>query len=438
MLWLLTLAWADELEERLAALRSTEDYALVVQLAEEARAAGRPELAVEAWALAEHLSGGNLETAMGPIVDLVATGQGGSARAHAAEAVRLAPELVKPWSLRGWAWRGLAWTPDVGARVASLSYRRAEHNAGEEGSADDACGLAWTRAASGNLTGARAAAARAEVACAPALPHTLTGWGAVFGAVSAWQGTPYRSTGGHAVLQGGLSWDEWLDLELTGRFSSIATVDLAGETGPIHQGEGWGRVTVRHAGLGASLLVGGLGLDGQATGKGVTVGGSLWGTWGVRLAAHGAWTSYNDGPAWQAGGTLAVPLRSWLTLSGGVGATAWTPNDEATLTVDGGPHVSGHLGVALTQGPVDLSLSGTFGQEVRPIRLDEPTVYNLGSLVAGTGSFDLGVRVGGPVTLRASYDLMHLAPEAETPVYLHLATLGVVISTTRPLQGEDR
>ncbi|HMV68818.1 MAG TPA: hypothetical protein PKA64_18340, partial [Myxococcota bacterium] len=203
-----------------------------------------------------------------------------------------------------------------------------------------------------------------------------------------------------------------------------------------NQGEGWGRVTVHHDGLGASAVVGGLALTGER--RATTVGGTLWGTWGVTLAGSGAWTRYDDGAAWQAGGTLTVPVQPWLRVGGGAGATGFTADADATSTEDGGPHLSGHAFASLTRGPVSVGLSGTFGQEVRPIRLSDPTIYNLGYVVSGTGSLDLGVRVAGPVSVVGGYDLLHLVSTGTDPMFVHYVTLGVVVSATRERSEEVR
>ena len=135
---------------------------------------------------------------------------------------------------------------------------------------------------------------------------------------------------------------------------------------------------------------------------------------------------------------VRVPVLSFLRIDARVRLSSWHPTTPTDLPpgapvspADEGPFANLQASALLSLGPLDLEVGGRYGPEVRPIRFDEPTAWNLvdrptaGVFASGRIAFsdNLGLTFG--------YEALRLRPPDDTESYhTHVLTLGVYAEGT--------
>ncbi len=431
-------------QARLESEAYPQDYGAAVRLAAAATAAERHDLALLAWDRAVAVSGGNLDTALGRTVTLLALDRGREARAQAAEATTLAPESSPAWTTRGWALRnatGFA-PPQYHLLGSEVAYTRATHL--DPGDRTAACGLAWTRLLLGDRIGARIAFGRmveADLGDACALEGGAAAAPRVrFGGTTSFTGTLYGpgapSTGGISVA--GRAWgliDELVGFQVAGRGS---VTDPA--SGGYGQWEVWGGASVKHRGLGLEFLGAVLGSNDRAAIRGV-VGGRAWATFGPSLILEASRGMYSDGDVSNLAAILKVPTTSFLTLHVGAAATWSTGLGQGPGgALIGQPYAppspdpvlpSARFGATLSSPPgergVDLTVEGRVGPELRPVRFDEPSVWNVLGRMVGSLDIDARIRLPRGGGLLLGYEIVGLQRAGEPTYQTHLITVGLSV-----------
>jgi hypothetical protein len=437
IVWVALIGWAAAAEDparvaaqaeaQLEAETYPQDYAAQVAWARASQAAGQPSVALAAWATAAMLSGGNLETTLGPIPALVALGHFDQARAASDAGLALAPELAGAWMLDGWATRYRPWMPSFALHRARRSYRRATELSPENAAAW--CGLGWTRLGLGDVRGSKAALETAlahgdSEACATqglaALPARWTVDATLVGGGSDWVSHPWRDSGTGYTAQVAGAYDSMFGLDVTVRKLHINEVpttedldaedddggdgtdeeptgegsppppadeplapdptelDAAPAGGDLDQVELWVRAHGGHAGFGAQAVFGSLTTSGRADSGLRVLGGRAWATHGVTWTAEFATTAYEDGAEQsQFGAGFWLPVWQDLRVEGG--ALYSQVGGELPDESLGGSGVAGWAAVAWQgpERPLSARVVSHFGTERRPVRLDEPSVWNV-------------------------------------------------------------
>ncbi|MFT4625671.1 MAG: hypothetical protein ACI8PZ_004342 [Myxococcota bacterium] len=403
------------------------DYTASVVYAWAAWNDGDPDASLEGWRRAEALSSRNLETTTGSVLPLVALQRWREAAAAARDAVTLAPQEPLPWTIRGWAWRYRPLVLGIGESEARRSYRTAVALDPDAGAAW--CGLGWLRLARGDRLGAARAFALSGSECGPGASARArprwTGGAALLGAVSGWSGHPSRAVGGGGVVQAWFAHGELVSARLTGRTVAVGLrPDAVG--GSVRQHEGWAELGVGHAGSGVKLVGG---LPGGTSGAGQVAGVRAWATLGATGRVELACARWTDAAQRQVAGGLAVPL--------GIPITAEARVQSTSLRFDAGGSVSGLGGTLAARwtgdGPVQAVVGGRVGTEWRPIRVDEPSVWNLLEPLRGGGFGGLDVAVSPTIRVVGSYDVAALGgvwnPDFQGEVsgtsVAHVGVLGV-------------
>jgi hypothetical protein len=425
------------------------DYAGEVARAQAAFASGDAQTAVEAWAAAEALSGGNLDTLLGPVPALVALGRYGEAAQRARAGTDKAPDLSGVWMVRGWATRFRPWMPQLGAVAAERSYARAVALAPDR--AASWCGLGYTRMQQGDLRGARQALTTAAergdtTGCADAgldlLPARLQVDAGVGAGASQWTDHPWRAGGrGAGVWARAASPGSWsvtvtanrLDIGAESTLPDTGGEPLPGDEPPgdeppgdeppdgggggqppppdshdlpvedaaaaesttadsLTQTELWVAAAGRHRDAQVLLLGGRLWTSGYAEGTTDVLGGRVSAALGLTPWAELAGHRSSDGSTQtQAAAGVRVPVWRGLWIDGG-GQWSRVGGELLDETL-GGTGISGQLGLgwARPDGRAWVQAVGRLGDERRPVRLDEPAVWN----VDDTLTRSLRVSAGG-------------------------------------------
>ena len=420
-----------------------EDYAAAVRYAQAAVAAERPELALFAWDRAMQLSGGNLEVLLGRSLTLLDLGQIQLARLDAAAATDVAPDQAIAWTRRAWAQRH---TPKLASGAwgnlgAEVSYRRALALDPEDEVAR--CGLAWSRLALGDRLGSERAfrlrfeqdpsdecAAQGALASAP----RIEGGGSVVLAGLVRDGHPLYAGGLSLLVQGGIQVADLAFFQVTGRFlwlfpeagASVGPPTQPGappsnQTAPYDQQELWLRGGLNHRGAGGQVLVGVL--DASSTDDSfATVGGQGWVSFGATLLGEGAWAGYTDGETAMGGLGLRVPATTFLSLNAGFRLSSWLPTDSEAE----GPYAAGSLAAVLDIDRLHLEAGGRFGTEVRPLRFDEPTLWNTTERYGGGAFVDGSIELHDNFGLSFGYELLRMQPvDGSDDRHTHVFSLGV-------------
>lgn len=426
---LLSLALADPdalTAAREEAARFPDDYGTQVAWAEAAMAAADADQALQAWRAAQQLAGPTYEVCAGHVKAVALSGRHEDARREAASLTAAFPDVASAWTLRAdLAWTG-SWTALAALQADPWRVRAAEL----QPDATTTCAAATNALLLGDRIAARARAT--DLSACPALHADLqdrwSGWGALWAVGLGQTGTADTArtfVGGVAgVAQVGVTWDDLLSLDATVR-SVQWSINPDLTDGWTLQQEGWLRLTAAHHGAGASVIAGGVWPAGTTTytAPAWSVGGRAWGTAWATALVEGAYTSYSDGDAWQFGGGVSLPVLARLRVDPGLQYTRFTPDTGTAID-----EWSGTLGLSWTDERWKVAAVGRFGAEIRPIRLAEPSVWNL---TQGLGSsFDLqgSVRLRPGLWLQAGYGLAVLkgttAPEGTT----QQGVLGVVIT----------
>ena len=421
-----------------------QDYAAAVRYAQAAVAAERPELALLAWDRAMELSGGNLEVFLGRSLTLLDLGRIQPARLDAAAATEVAPDQGIAWTRRAWAQRH---TPKFASGAwgnlgAESSYRRALVLDPSDTTAG--CGLAWTRLALGDRLGAERAfrirfeqdpsdgcAADGAMASAP----RIAGGGSVVLAGMVRDGHPLYAGGLSLLVQGGLEVADLAFFQVTGRFLWLFPNEGVsvgppgappgspgtGGTTPYDQQELWLRAGAHHRGAGGQVLVGVL--DASSTDDSfATVGGQGWVTFGATLRGEGAWAGYSDGETAMGGVGLRVPVTSFLALDGGFRLSSWLPTDAEAED----PYAAGSLAAILDIDRLHLEAGGRFGTEIRPLRFDEPTLWNTTERYGGGAFVDGSIELHDNLGLSFGYELLRMQPtDGSDDRHTHVFSLGI-------------
>ncbi len=434
---------ADLAELVAAAETYPQDHGAAVALAWGAYRAGRFEMSIEAWDKAVALSGGNLDDHLGRSLALLELDRAADARADARRATELAPDLPAAWSRLAWTQRHAVGVeaPVWGRLAAARSYRTAL--ALEPGDALAACGLAWTRYTLGDTLGAQArfvrqlqddpssdCAREGAVATAP-----LARFG---GAVSA-SGLLYdghiANTGGLSVLvQGGATFADVAFLELSGRFLGIDRGEVDDD---YIQQELHLRVGAAHAGFGGQLLVSMLGNNAETTPVGV-ISGRVWGGAGVTGRLEASLGSYSDGTATMIGGGVRIPVLAFLQLDARVRASWWRgpelpppPDPLAPAPPEPeteGPFVNVQGSALIDAGRLHLEVGGRGGTEVRPVRFDEPTVWNTTARPLAGAFVDAAVDLDDHFALTFGYEALAMRPvDGSDDYFIHVLSFGFTV-----------
>ena len=424
-----------------------QDYAAAVRYAQAAVTAERPELALIAWDRAMALSGGNLEVLLGRSLTLLDLGRIADARRDARSATDQAPDQPIVWTRRAWAQRN---TPKLasgawGQLGAESSYRRALALDSENAAAH--CGLAWSLLALGDRLGAERAfrlrfeqdpaddcAIDGAVASAP----RIAGGGGVVLAGIVRDGHPLYVGGLSLLVQGGVEVADLAFFQVTGRFLWLFSEEesgsdraagrggptvgpASGQTATYDQQELWLRAGAHHRGAGGQVLVGVL--DASTSDESfATVGGQGWVSFGATLRGEGAWAGYGDGETAMGGLGLRVPVTSFLSLDGGLRLSSWMPTDSESE----GPYAAGSLAALLDVGRLHLEAGGRFGTEIRPLRFDEPILWNTTERYVGGAFVDGTVELHDKFGLSFGYELLRMQPvDGSDDRHTHVFSLGV-------------
>ncbi|MCA9540622.1 MAG: hypothetical protein KC620_17105, partial [Myxococcales bacterium] len=254
---------------------------------------------------------------------------------------------------------------------------------------------------------------------------------------------------------------DWLAVGLAGRLSWL-TLDEEDFDAPSVQQEVWLRAGFDHHGHGARLVGGRLSSDTDTIAEGaLVVGAQAWFTAYATLRLEGALTRYNDGAATQVSAAVYLPLLRHLHLEGGAQMTRYTLDEPQATTMlvpagpppppgapppamvevpiepgtlvpveytDGTPHWSGFATAHLRFDAFNLSVGGRLGTEVRPVRLAEPTLWNIDDALTGSAYVQGTVPLSDAFTLFAGYEINRLDTEAEPNALIQTLTTGLVVT----------
>lgn len=413
---------------RAEALRYPTDYASQVRLAEQAGAAGRYREAFAAWTAALHLSDRNLESSLGRSVIAAAIGEGRTSLTDAQRALELSPEQTSGWMTRAWAWRNVRWMPGFGFERAAADYRQVLEMEPRHASA--MCGLGWMQAMRGHRIAARSSFARTEelggMPCGRnGLRRTApawTGWGTLSTTGSAYQNRDVQGAlVGH--LSAGAQYDELLTLQLTGRGLGFFPSGS--------QFEVWGQASVAQGGHG--LRLSGAGGFGEADGTTV-LGVEAWTTWWATIHGGFVYSTYDDGRVFQGIADLRTPWTPVVSTTVGLGLTTFRAADLNDPPEDDAVNLAGRAILDLEFRRFTLSAGGRFGPEYRPVRLDDPSLYNHSARIGASGLVRATVFVTDVMDVHLGYEVLRLQPPADpTNIgHQHLFTLGLTLHPPSP------
>jgi len=230
-------------------------------------------------------------------------------------------------------------------------------------------------------------------------------------------------------------------LGMTGRGLWLGSGEEGTEA--VSQEEVWGRLGLTHRGHGFQAVVGGgfTQAGDQSTEK-IVVGGTAWASWFVTPRVEAAYSSYHDGSSVQAAFAVRAPILEYVSLDGGIQLTQFTAVDELDLpegsavpTEDGDWLTSGFASLRVEAPTWQFIAGGRFGLEYRPIRLDEPTLWNLTGRIEASGfvrgAYALPVftspsHAQRPIWGYGGYEILRLSStETVDTSHVHLVTVGI-------------
>jgi hypothetical protein len=418
-----------------------EDYATATALARRATTLGDLQTALTAWRAAEQISGGTLELYLARALLHLDLHQPSDALQDAHRAVTLAPDAPAAWTTLAWVRRHRLVPYGLGPTTAADAYRHALRL--DPAHPDATCGLGWVRAGRDDRLGAlrslRQATQLGALGCASPLldrldPLPWRVWSGLYLTGSFFQNDARLRQGVLGLAQVGARFADLVHLELTGRVGWIGVEpDVLGAT-PSQQQEVWTRVGLAHAGHGAELLVGYVHageLDATA------IGGRVWGTWWATLLGGFAWSRHTEARVLQANLDLRLPFTRQLTAQLGVQLTDLRLSNPDRDIEEEGLHPTGSLFLSWTDERFSLTAGGRAGVETRPVRFDDPSMWNFRPRILGSGLIRGGLRVHQALTLHLGYEALVLNPPArpdgtDPAVLDHLLTLGLTVSAHRP------
>jgi hypothetical protein len=464
LLLALVVAWADEpvtrwvdpevtrLKEELA--QFPEDYATAAALARRATLMGDTTTALQAWEAAERISGGTLELYLERALLHLDGQRVSEALQDARAATILGPDSPAAWLTLAWVRRQVSGPPGLSSFAAAAAYDRTLKL--DPASGEATCGLGWLRAERGDRLGAlttlRKAVDLGSRDCAlPGLrslePMPWQVWSGLFLSGSLFQDEPLLDHGFNASANVGVSLADLVHLEVAGRVITVATSapeNAPGRltSGPANQQEVWGRGGLAHGGHGAEVLAGYLHVGGTNDREVVAVGGRAWTTWWATVLGGFTWSQHVDGANLQANLDLRLPLTRQLSLQLGAQLTHLTIDDVNVEIKEEGLHPSGSLSATWAADRWSISAGGRGGPETRPIRLDEPSMWNFNQRIFASGFVRGSVQVHEAMRLHLGYEVLRLdrpgqvianAPDPHN----HLLTAGLTVSIHHRTHRED-
>lgn len=410
--------------------RFPQDYGALVRLARAAEAAGEPRLSLAAWEAAEDVSGGNLETAAGQVGAQMAAGHEGRARRAAREAIEMNPEYATAHRQLAWGWYA-----DEGPAPTALRMERAEAALTTAAELDPEtpqvwCELGYARLGLGDRPGARLAFSRAGDSCRRA-GETLAapGWQASVGLWATglrYSGDSPFDGGASGAIAAGLSYDQRLTVRVVGRTLGVRGAAAPGLVEPsVSFNEGWAEVGYQGARRGMSAVVGTVGPDTDGAEATRAAALTAWtGSW-IRLSGDVARLSFDDGAAVQGGLGLTVPVTRGLSLAGGARATRFASAEGEVST-----SLSPWGEVRYARPGWSAAVGGRGGRELRPVRLDDLTLWDLQDGVGPSGWIQLTATPDADGVLKntwfsANYEAYSILSDDTGAAVGHAFTLGM-------------
>ncbi len=397
--------------------RYPQDYASAVSLGQQAEAAGLNRLACVGWARAREISRGSLVSQLGEARCRLALGEHDRAAALADGLVRGFPDSADAHLIQAEVLR-----TDPGPLPDALQNLRAAHataHAVELAPSDPLarCADGWARLRLGDRFGARAAFEQASGPCAEAgqqasRPAPVQVYGGLYVTGLQWAGQQGQRAGASTLVDASARIYELVDVGASVRVGQNSTRGQ-GESQTYEQSERWLRAGVSHAGHGARLIGGWIDGGGDSDTTATVLGARAWTTWWATLAVEGATVDYSDGSGWQGAASLSVPVTNTLSVQAGLGISALTLDaaaDGATTgrSASGEALVHGLLAAHLRRPDWTLSAGVRLGEEIRPVRLDEPTLWNLTDRIVGSGFVRGTVSATAWLDVYAGYELLQL------------------------------
>lgn len=367
--WLIASALAADLAalER-ETLAYPQDYGVAAAYASALCAAQPGEPCAAAWEKAGELSGWGAEAAWA--YGLAVEAQRPLARAHAARITQLHQDEAWSWLYAARVRRSAPgpWSSWWRASRSAGAVKRAAHLAPDD--PEVRCARAWNRALLDDETGAAAAAVGASADCGvptppPQATYTasayLSGIAEVSGGEAAWK----------PVSLAGASWrPAWGSVGVNLRY-------IPGEKGSNGIGRGanqgypawtelWLNATTSAGPRGASAHA--AGVSGSATA--LLAGAQAWGRAGAVWRGAAVMGRWSDGDSLQLNAGARLPLFTAFTADFSIERTRHT--DAEGLTAEGLQTVAFVEGY---HGARALRATLRTGHAMRPVRLDEPTVW---------------------------------------------------------------
>ncbi len=403
-------------EARHASGAFPEDYALAVAWAVAAGEAERWAEAERAWARAAEVSAGSLEALLGLSWAMRMRGRPWDALAVARQATAAFPAVSRAHLAVASSWAAMDGPVADRAWVAWPAVRRAVV-VGGEGDAAARCVLAANRAGRGDVR----AAARVDEECAGAPQRASHAWGTLSTVGAFTRGGASSDTFGGYVGAGARLAD-LVTLQAVYRGWYVAPgaafEDADGVAGSnpdsVAQHEGWGSLTLSRAGHGVRLTAAGFATAyGGTAERGVVLGAQAFATGYATWSAELVWTDHPDGTGWQGALGVRVPVVPMLALSARVQGTGLAADDadaDAALLPSPWTAWSGSLRADLTLGRWTASAGARVGTEVRPVRLDEPTLWNRAQALGPSAFASATARVSDAVVVGFGYEAQVLKP----------------------------
>jgi hypothetical protein len=429
LLLLASNAYALDLSVLQAAAETyPQDYGSQVRLARAADAALEHDIALDAWQQAFDVSDGNLETSLGRAMAFLGAARIREARVAAAAAALKFPDSAAAHKTHAWTLRQtIPYMPGTyGLVAAERAYERAWVLSPDD---ETLCGAAWTRLAINAPVRAREdfvalllqdsgnpCAVDGTAATRPMFDFgggfTLTG--------SLYQDHDTNKGGFNALIFGHVTFADLVFASVYGRFAGIA-YDAGGGVQDYRQDEIWARIGVTHKGYGGQLLAGVVGTTSDTDAIPV-LGWRGWANIGPTIRLEGTWTGYEDGNALRGGIGLRVPVQSWLAIDGGLDVSGLITTTGTTA-----PQVSAHLSGIVDVGRLTLQPGFRVGNELRPVRIDEPTVWNTTDILGASAFLKGAVNLNPNLDLTFGYEVLRLQPQDGSDVR-HTHTLSIGIS----------
>ncbi|MBN2799867.1 MAG: hypothetical protein JXX28_12045 [Deltaproteobacteria bacterium] len=424
---LAAIAWGGALEEaRQEVAQFPQDYSAQRHLALAACEAGERDTCVEAWGQAAELSNWNLEAAWGQSLALLSLEERSLARAASRQVVRRHPDESWAWLLRAGTQRALPPQASLwlGASLSARAVQRAARLAPED--QEVRCALAWNTALLGDRTTAREALGGATASCREELPAPLlrepaatqaavyltevreaseddARWKSVVLATADQRLSPaWHGTGALRYIPGregsnGRGWGadqgvpSWTELWLGGRRERGAT--------------------------GASVQVAGI----SGAERGLLLGGRGWTLAGGVLRGEAVWGTWTDARSLQLGTGLRLPLLPHLILDAGVERTALVDSDDVASS-----GITGTGAASWWWDEGSVQLRARLGRSVRPVRLEEPTVWWFQRSIGSSIALLTVLEGDGTPGLVLGYEGLYL-PETpgDASGWIHSLTFGV-------------